>query len=439
MRAIFNQENIKNFCGLCLLFIGTFFTVSSNQSDFYTIISGFAIAFIGYAFFIQSKHISHLWIWIVLAAIAKLSLVFVFPNLSDDIYRFYWDGMLIKDGINPYAMTPQEALQGNLSAVYVDLFPLLNSQVYYSIYPPVSQLLFYLGAFADNVTQFSIYLKLIFWIVDILNLLLIIKLLKTFNKDPGLSLIYFLNPMVFIEGIGNLHFEMIMLSMLLMFLLFLYKSRIALSSGFFSLAIATKLTPLIMGPLILFYNGEVKKNVAFLLNAFLFTTLCFLPVFIGLNLFNLADSIDLYFRKFEYNASVYYLLREFGQWISGYNLIQYIGPLLALLTIYLVLRIGRRIEQYDLMSLINASILSYTAYLFLATTVHPWYLIPLIGLACFKRYDYVILWSFLITLSYYTYSTTDWQESSVLLMIEYGIVFFLAYKEISFDRKFSVE
>jgi len=336
-------------------------------------------------------------------------------------------------------MTPQEALQGNMSAVYLELFTLLNSQGYYSIYPPVSQLLFYLGAFADNVTQFSIYLKSIFWIVDLLNLFLIIKLLKTFNKDLGLSLIYFLNPLVFIEGIGNLHFEMIMLSMLLMFFLFLYHSRSILASGFFSLAIATKLTPLIMGPLILFYNGEFKKNVAFLLNALLFTAVCFLPVFIGLNLFNLADSIDLYFRKFEYNASIYYLLRELGQWISGYNLIQYIGPLLALLTVYLVIRIGRRIEQYDLMSLINASILSYTAYLFLATTVHPWYLIPMIGLACFKPYHYVILWSFLITLSYYTYSTLGWQESRVLLMIEYGIVFFLAYKEIFIDRKLYVK
>lgn len=435
MQALLNRENIKNICGLCLLVIGTFLAVSSNQSDFFSIISGFTIAFLGYGIFIQNKLITNLRFWLAFVALAKLSLIFVFPNLSDDIYRFYWDGLLVKDGINPYAMTPQEALQGNLSGVYAELFPLLNSQAYYSIYPPVSQLLFYFAAYAEDVTQFSIYLKSIFWTIDLLNLFLIIKLLKIFGKDLKMSMIYFFNPLVFIEGLGNLHFELIMLSMILMFLLFLYTSRIAMYSGFYSLAIATKLTPLILGPLILFYNYEIKRNVKFLFYTFLFSVICFVPVFLGLNLFNLVDSIDLYFRKFEYNASIYYLLRELGQWISGYNLIQYIGPLLAMLTIYLVYQIGKRIEKYDLISLINASILSYTVYLFLATTVHPWYLIPMIGLCCFKRYDYVIMWSFLITLSYYTYSTPDWQENSLLLFIEYGIVFYMAYMAINPRRK----
>ena len=47
---------------------------------------------------------------------------------------------------------------------------------------------------------------------------------------------------------------------------------------------------------------------------------------------NFSDSLNLYFQKFEFNAGVYYVLRWIGFQYKGYNLIQVIGPLLALCT-----------------------------------------------------------------------------------------------------------
>ena len=34
--------------------------------------------------------------------------MFSFPSLSDDIYRFVWDGKLVNQGINPYSHLPSD-------------------------------------------------------------------------------------------------------------------------------------------------------------------------------------------------------------------------------------------------------------------------------------------------------------------------------------------
>src|SRR5260370_28880371 len=50
---------------------------------------------------------------LVLAGIFRLSIVFAPPYLSDDIYRYVWDGRVQAAGINPYRYVPaDEHLQG---------------------------------------------------------------------------------------------------------------------------------------------------------------------------------------------------------------------------------------------------------------------------------------------------------------------------------------
>src|SRR5260370_1525737 len=51
---------------------------------------------------------STLIIVLVLAGIFRLSIVFAPPYLSDDIYRYVWDGRVQAAGINPYRYTPAD-------------------------------------------------------------------------------------------------------------------------------------------------------------------------------------------------------------------------------------------------------------------------------------------------------------------------------------------
>ena len=81
-----------------------------------------------------------------------LRLVFLFavPNLSQDFYRFIWDGRLILTGLNPYLTTPddlifsQPTLFPQMKLLFDGMGPL--SAGHYSNYPPIHQLPFVIAA-----------------------------------------------------------------------------------------------------------------------------------------------------------------------------------------------------------------------------------------------------------------------------------------------------
>lgn len=84
---------------------------------------------------------------ILLGAIVRLALLFTEPNLSDDYFRYIWDGILVEYGVNPYLYLPSELISNpEFSHVPLsqELYNGFNSQHYYSVYPPVNQFIFFL-------------------------------------------------------------------------------------------------------------------------------------------------------------------------------------------------------------------------------------------------------------------------------------------------------
>ena len=68
-------------------------------------------------------------------------------------------------------------------------------------------------------------------------------------------------------------------------------------------------------------------------------------------------------------------------------------------------------------------------YLF-ATTVHPWYVITILGLSIFTRFSFGIIWSGLIFITYAAYGDLDKDVLRLLIHIEYGILLAVALYEI---------
>ena len=155
-----------------------------------------------------------------------------------------------------------------------------------------------------------------------------------------------------------------------------------------------------------------------------FMTLLFVPFFNLSLLMNMLESIDLYFRKFEFNASLYYMIREVGYWVEGYNVLGRVGLWLSLLTTVALVSVAF-VRSFP----VPVRLLwMLTLYLAMATTVHPWYITSLLAVAVFAispgySIRYVLLWSGLVWLSYSAYRTSPVHEDSLLLVIEYGIVF----------------
>jgi hypothetical protein len=83
------------------------------------------------------------------------------------------------------------------------------------------------------------------------------------------------------------------------------------SGIFFAFSIASKLIPLAFLPFLIRRLGW-RKSLVFFLTIAATILLLFLP-YVSRELFlQIAGSLDLYFQKFEFNASVFYLVRWVG-------------------------------------------------------------------------------------------------------------------------------
>jgi len=179
------------------------------------------------------------------------------------------------------------------------------------------------------------------------------------------ALAYLLHPLVVVEIAGSVHMEGVVVCFLLLVGALLARRRLALAAG--ALAVATKLLPLLAVPLLARHLGWARlRRFGLVLAGSLL--LLFLPFLSGHLLGNIGRSLNLYFQRFEFNASVFYVLRALGNRLVGYDLVGSLGPLLGVGAAGLTLwRAGRP----ALASLPHWLLLTLSGYLVLATTVHP--------------------------------------------------------------------
>jgi hypothetical protein len=227
---------------------------------------------------------------------------------------------------------------------------------------------------------------------------------------------------VIIELTGNLHFEGVMVFFILASFYFLLVNKFLFSSMLFSLAVCTKMIPLVLLPLVIKRIG-LKNGFVYSLGVFLVSLVLFLP-FINQELIgNMGKSVGLYFQKFEFNASIYYLARWIGFQLSGYNEIAILGKLLPIISFLLIMLISLRFKpkQSDEMFFKKALTILFVYYLF-SLIIHPWYLTFLVLFSVFLKQRFALIWSFLIFGTYLTYAFLPFKESVWVLLLEYGAV-----------------
>jgi len=398
-----------------------------SQDDFYAIFPIYTLAFASYFVLVYNSDVN-LYSLFWLGVVVRIIILFCFPNLSDDIFRFYWDGRLTISGINPYGILPSDSISYSIDGLTKDVFDNLNSPNYYTIYPPVNQLYFALSAWLKDIYYASFFMKFLVVMTELMGLYFIIKLLEIAKLDRRLSMMYFINPLVIVEGAGNLHFEVVMLSFLAAALYYSFQNRLKLGGLFFALSIGVKLLPLMLLPYF-WFRLKVRDRLVFFGSLIGCCILIFLPMASGIAFSSFFESVDLYFRKFEFNASVYYVFRWLGFQFSGYNLIKYIGPILALIVVTSNVYIARQKATFSFLDFVKYALISWTLYLLFSTTVHPWYVISALFFTMFLSINYAILWSYLIFVTYINYSEAIYSENYMFVAFEYLILGYLIYRE----------
>lgn len=408
-----------------------------------------------YIWILKTASESEIKFWLAASVVFRLSLLVAIPSLSDDFYRFIWDGRLIANGYHPFAELPGYYLQDgfDISGVNQSLYNRLNSPEYFTIYPPFAQFVFWISVWISpqSILGSVVVMKIFVIAAEIGSIILLQKLLQRFNINAKNVLIYSLNPLVILELTGNLHFEAFVIFFILLSLYLLFQSKIWMAGVAFALSIAAKLLPIIFLPVFLIRIG-FKKSLLFYGSVAVGTLILFGPLLNREVLDGFSESFGLYFKSFEFNASIYYLVREYGLWSYGYNIIQTVGWKLGLISTIVMLLIAlwpfqplsyrnliftlRSYKFPDDMVTVPAVMMGVMlVYFLLTTTLHPWYITTLLMLSVFTSYRFVALWSALIFLTYAGYSIDGFSENLYFTALEYVVVIGYLVYELSWKRK----
>ncbi|MDT0556305.1 glycosyltransferase 87 family protein [Constantimarinum sp. W242] len=439
------------------------------------ILSWQLIKFLGHQFWVLAG------IGIVFRLIAFPSI----PNLSQDFYRFIWDGRLLVQGVNPYLFTPEQFINNVppktlLSSWSLDswfaitmheadtLFKGMGSlnASHYSNYPPVNQLCFAIAGFfsGKSILGSVIILRIITILADIGILYFGKKLLEKLQLPTTTIFWYFINPFIIIELTGNLHFEGVMLSFLIWGLYLLHQKKWFWAAVLIGLSISVKLIPLLLLPVFLNYfikkntviqneakcneeSQELKKKIPlgitklilFYLVIIATILITFAPFLSSVFIKNFTTTISLWFQNFEFNASIYYIIRWIGFKTVGWNIIGTVGKILPIIVILFLLGISFFRKHNTTQQLITGLLFGITFYFLFSTTVHPWYVATPLVLSVFTKYRFPIVWSALVMLSYSAYEADGFNENLWLVSIEYTVVILYAMYEISNSQELGSE
>ena len=436
------SQNIKNrlftLVGVILIaFSVLHITNSVLKPDFTQLISVYAVGFVGLLLSFKFSTTKDL-VWILLSGlIIRVFMISGTPELSNDFFRFIWDGEMMKLGILPYAKTPNEVISSapevfqnsELRALYHGMGEL--SQSNYSNYPPINEILFFIAAkLGGTLSSKIIVLRIMIILADVGIVLVGLALLKLINQNTKNILLFPLNPFIILEFTGNLHFEGVMMFFFLVAIYLYLKDLKLLSALFFAFSVLTKVLTLIFLPIFL-KKGKLKDGLVYGVLVALFIGIIAYPFFSNMGSAGYTNSNLLYFQTFEFNASFYFLAREVGFWIIGYNAIAYIGPGLAFISLTLIL-LGYFTKRNEPISkMFTVLPIAFLIFLSFSTTVHPWYIAILLIVGIFSNYKFPILWSFLAYLSYYYYAEgMNVALFYILVAVEYILVFGLAIYEM---------
>ena len=193
------------------------------------------------------------------ALIFRVSVLWVTPGfLSDDIYRYIWDGLVQRAGINPYHFPPEAP---ELAFLRDDtIFPMINRKWALTLYPPGAQLFFRLMGWlcpGDLVAM-----KAMILLADVLTMLLLLLVLKHLGIHCANVLLYAWHPLVIVElGISG-HLDGLMIPFVLLAFLCMMQNRPWLVGGSLAMATLIKLYPAILLP-VLYRKGGWQMPLVF--------------------------------------------------------------------------------------------------------------------------------------------------------------------------------
>ena len=229
------------------------------------LITAIAVAFWWYAAMLHGLCRSRepmRWLpWILGAAIvARIGLALAEPVLSDDIYRYVWEGRVTAAGLNPFEFAPASGALEHLRDDVV--WPRINHPEISAIYPPFAQFLFaMISAFGGGL----IALRLAFIAIELGAVGLAWRLAGPRRFRVWALAAYLLNPLVMVECAWSGHLDVVAWSAAIVALLYIAqrpRGWAERAGAFLGISIATKLLAVVVVPFLMLRRRDCNTTLA---------------------------------------------------------------------------------------------------------------------------------------------------------------------------------
>lgn len=374
------------------------------------------------------------WVWVFALALRVLLLT-TSPTLSDDVYRYLWDGHLVAEGVNPYAFAIDDPAGDPFD---IDARALANNRDLSSPYLPTTHAVF--GAAAIVLPSEPLSLQVVMVGFDLLTAALLARLLALARLPAKRLLLYLWNPFVMLEIAHGAHLDALMVALTCAALVLTFSPRQANSTpknrlmtiggpALLALATLTRPVPALLLP-VLFWKWSWPQRFTYaVVSIGLIVPFGLGPGFglrgevTGTGVFGSARA---YTETFRFNSGIYHWLEA---WILGRGLddrgwdepvaltrlIITVATLAAMMAIAFVARRSRsKATEPEARVALRLMILPIAVYLALTPVVHPWYAIIVVVLATFhtpgegepaRRWIALLPWAYLTVAMIFSYRT----------------------------------
>jgi len=348
------------------------------------------------------------------------------PSLSDDVYRYVWDGRVQAAGHHPYRYAPDAP---ELADLRDEDWERINHREIKTVYPPLAQMVF---AALAKVGLGPLGFRLMFGGVDFLAVLLLCGLIRRLRAPPERLLLYAWNPLAILEGAGSGHLDVLGGWFAMLFIVSIFDGKRARGTAALVAGVGVKLLPLVWLLSLIRRVRPRHLGIGLLLAVVIAVPYAATGP-------TIPDGTRVYAERWQGNGPVFEMLLaaygavdltetlktgiadlqiRIGDRADVTSLYQRVYPQdLARLTLviagvaWILLCVRRRSG-----SLVDELYTIVLGVMLLQPTIHPWYLIWLLPLAAARADWPVLLWAMLIPLVYRnaTGSPENW-----VLLVEY--------------------
>jgi len=323
------------------------------------------------------------------------------PSLSDDYHRYIWDGAVQTEGINPYLHAPSSAA---LDAVGYPERGLINHPDLRTIYPPLSELLFY-GMARAGVSS-AAGLKTVFGLFD-LGVALLIWTAAGRRRKEALAL-YLLHPMVAQETWSSAHLDAAPTLLVVAAALLIVRGSDLRAGLALGLGAAFKFYPgfLLIPALV----GNRARPLPLLSGFAVGFGLPYVPYLLtGAALGSITETGTTP----EFNSSVFYLLRF---------VLPYSTARIVVITAFVILAVLLARRRSGRAVTTHAFAVTATLLVLLLPVVHPWYWVMAVALGSLAGVRLPIFLGLAAPASYTTYAGAGFRQRLWARVLSYSVL-----------------